>query len=591
MNRFRLLAHSLWNSKWSQLAARLKLTVKRTGLVAFHGVGIGPGAWYWRGAAQIRYPVTVSGSILTHEQENQNLPLNVDLVGTPWTVHEGMDWNPSELNRGTHLEKLNLHYMLYLLKLRPQAAVQLMEDWALRVPPYLPAYWKDTWNSYSLSIRVTVWMDLLTTLPDAIESKSLRVINQSLAAQIRFLTGNMETDIGGNHLMKNIRALLRAGAYFMGSEADRWTSLAFKFLNHQLKEQILPDGMHFELSPSYHLQIFEDLLDIRRAVVIAALRTRCKIGLQAQVILHNLDNSLIKMGIVAQRMTHPDGMPSLFADGGLHMTASSKALLKKLIDLKVIKSKNMLDTTGPWRLQDAGYVGLSSENGLLVVDCGPVGARHLPAHGHGDALAIEWSILGRRVIVDSGVCEYHSGPRRAYSRSTAAHNTVTVNNVDQSEFWSAFRVGRRAHVAMEVWQPLKEGFNFQASHDGYRRLKGHPIHRRTIMASPKCIKVTDEVIGGAQQPVQSRLLLAPTARIKNITHAPTGGSRVLIVVDKHPEDLHCSDSLQLELLSSAPIRSESAQWSPDFGVLKDTLMIIIEVGCAPCSATWSIEVT
>jgi len=311
---------------------------------------------------------------------------------------------------------------------------------------------------------------------------------------------------------------------------------------------------------------------------------------QAQGLLSILDTKLVQMAVVAQRMTHPDGMPSLFADGGLHMSATTRELLEVLRDLGVIKSNEMPTTNGPWRLEDAGYVGLSTQYGLLVVDCGPVGARHLPAHGHGDALAIEWSIAGRRVIVDSGVFEYHAGPKRSYSRSTAAHNTVTLDNIDQSEFWYAFRVGRRARVTVEYWKPIREGFTIQASHDGYSRMLGNPIHRRKITASPKCIKVTDAVIGGALQLVQSRLLLAPSARIKKIESDPNGASRVIVVVDAQAGCLGCTDSLHLELLSSAPVRSEPAQWSTDFGVLIFTSMLVIEVGCAPCTVTWSIEV-
>ena len=80
-------------------------------------------------------------------------------------------------------------------------------------------------------------------------------------AQMNFLKSNLELDIGGNHLVKNIKALLWASQFFEGPEADRWRELGLKLLRKAIEEQVTPDGAHFELSPAYHVQVFADLLE------------------------------------------------------------------------------------------------------------------------------------------------------------------------------------------------------------------------------------------------------------------------------------------------------------------------------------------
>jgi uncharacterized heparinase superfamily protein len=94
----------------------------------------------------------------------------------------------------------------------------------------------------------------------------------------------------------------------------------------------------------------------------------------------------------------------------------------------------------------------------------------LPAHGHGDILGFEWTVAGRRLVVDTGVFEYAPGERRRKSRSTEAHNTVTVDGADQCEFYGEFRVARRARVTVERADVGGGRIEVTASHDGFTRL-------------------------------------------------------------------------------------------------------------------------
>src|SRR6185436_10251070 len=69
----------------------------------------------------------------------------------------------------------------------------------------------------------------------------------------------------------------------------------------------------------------------------------------------------------------------------------------------------------------------------LLVDCGALGYLSLAAHGHADALSFTLNIGDREILVDPGTYAYHTEPEwRRYFRGTLAHNTVTVDDQDQS---------------------------------------------------------------------------------------------------------------------------------------------------------------
>ena len=79
----------------------------------------------------------------------------------------------------------------------------------------------------------------------------------------------------------------------------------------------------------------------------------------------------------------------------------------------------------------------------MIFDTGDICPTYLPAHGHCDALSFELSINGLPLIVNSGTYQYENGQWRNYFRSTKAHNTVSISNQEQSQFWGSFRVAKR----------------------------------------------------------------------------------------------------------------------------------------------------
>ena len=126
--------------------------------------------------------------------------------------------------------------------------------------------------------------------------------------------------------------------------------------------------------------------------------------------------------------------------------------------------------------------GWADTDNYLLVDCGEVGALS-GGHGHADTLAVNLALQGRTLLVDSGTYTYHeSNEQRNYYRSTAAHNTLTIDGKSSSEPAGKFSWKTKAEPKPSSWIAEQRFDFFQGSHDGYRRNSDSPaVHQRSIL--------------------------------------------------------------------------------------------------------------
>lgn len=488
--------------------------------------------------------------------------LSACLGGVEHGLCGAIDWTPAE---STALERFQLHYMEYLEAVDDPNFARLCLDWIESNPRNARGAWRTAWASYVISIRAVVWMQELVRRGDSLAPRVREQVVASIIEQLAHLEQNLELDLGGNHLIKNYKALLWGASFFEGPAARRWLVTAARGLAAELKEQVLEDGLHFERSPSYHAQVFADLVECAH-VAPRALRA------ELEVALDSMAQALVDL-------THPDGTPCLFNDGGLNAAYSTEECIAAWC--KVTSAPRKLPRT-VFALSSGGYFGLRTPGSYVVADCGAIAPEHLPAHGHGDVFSFEWSVEGERFVVDAGVCEYEPGELRDEARSTRAHNTLTLDHHDQAEFWSSFRVGRRPRVTLERFESHALGFVLQGSHDGYAHLRGSPIHRRRLIASGDSLAIQDDVEGGAGQVVRSRLLLHPQVRVER---------------DDFHRVILRRDDLEVLVESRDTIEIVSAFWSPDFGERQPTRQLVLCHPPAPCSTrvtlarvrTWTRE--
>jgi uncharacterized heparinase superfamily protein len=442
------------------------------------------------------------------------------------------DWQPVGVDK---LWIYNLHYFDDL-NARDAAARgawhrPLLERWVRENPPGQG----DAWDSFPLSRRIVNWVKW-TLRGDELPA----ACGASLAVQARWLRGRLEYHLLGNHLLVNAKALVHAGLYFTGPEAEGWYAHGMSIIEHQLREQLLSDGGHFERSTMYHATVLEDLLDLLN-LVRAYARTPPAEWIAV----------IARMRRWLKVMTHPDGEIAFFNDAAFHVAPSSAALeaFAARLGLEAVPNPQEPVTV----LEPSGYIRALTRPVYLVCDCAPVGPDHQPGHAHADTLSFELSLFGRRVFVNSGTSRYGRDLERQRQRGTAAHNTVVVDDQDSSEVWAGFRVARRARAHLEAARATADGALIDAWHDGYRRLPGRNEHWRRWRLNEQSLHIEDRISG------QFR-----TAAAHFHLH-PDVGVRVLSerVVELTGADGACA---RMTFEGAAAVEVRPSHWHPEFGI-------------------------
>jgi len=154
-----------------------------------------------------------------------------------------------------------------------------------------------------------------------------------------------------------------------------------------------------------------------------------------------------------------------------------------------------VDFTPRRAFADGGYyiLGCDLETAReirVVADAGPLGYGALAAHGHADALAITLSVGGHEILVDPGTFIYQGNRAwRDYFRGTAAHNTVRVDGLDQSQSGGEFLWLKKANAACSHWHASAERDEFEGWHDGYTRLRDPVVHRRRVTLDKRARRI------------------------------------------------------------------------------------------------------
>jgi uncharacterized heparinase superfamily protein len=397
------------------------------------------------------------------------------------------------------------------------------------------------WEPYPTSLRLMNWCAVcFGKFREELEEDGefARRIWTSIYLQAEWLQAHLETHLLGNHLFENGAALAVAGSCFSAPDARRWQDTGVAILNEEIQEQILPDGMHFERSPMYHVRMTY-LLDLLQRTGAKELQDLA-------------ETPLLNMRKALRHLCHADGEIALFNDSAFSIYNSPVSLF----------GENSAAEAGPWSLPDAGYYGYrDAEGNYVVCDAGAIGPDYIPGHAHGDMFSFELSLQGHRVVVDSGVYDYVPGEMRAYCRSTAAHNTVSIDNQDQSEFWGAFRVARRAHPREIEWQPDPDGFRLAGWHDGYERLPSAPVHRRELTwKRGDGLHVRDQIRAGQGVSAVSRLHLHPHCRVKSL--------------DSHEVLIEFAEgTFRIVFEGDGALRQESSYYCPEFGVKEPNIAL------------------
>ena len=345
----------------------------------------------------------------------------------------------------------------------------------------------DAWHPYPAALRAWSWCGLHGALAAGGDLEP--DFTAALAAHAGFLRHHLESDVGGNHLIKGLKALTGLAVFFAD---ERLLRLALRRLTEQLARQVLADGGHYERAPAYHCQVLADLIDVADLLLAAG-------RIPAAELTEAVDRMRHWLGAVLT----PDGRVPLLNDG----YPVDDELIAALRPGPAPEAPLLV-------LPDTGLVRAEADGWHLLADVGPPCPPSLPAHAHADTFGCLLYVDGVPVLIDTGTSTYEPGVVRGYERSTAAHSTVQLDGADSTEVWGVFRAGRRARVSGLSARVDSAGVSFDAAHDGFRRLPGRPRHRRRWSLTEDRLRVDDLVSGQGRHEIVIRWQLAAGSAVR-----------------------------------------------------------------------------
>jgi uncharacterized heparinase superfamily protein len=333
----------------------------------------------------------------------------------------------------------------------------LVQDWLAENEAWHPL----AWRSDVLATRIFSWIlyfdELVGREPDPAPRRRLLA---SLAAQLRHLGRTASWEVAGAARLRSLKGLV-AGMTALGASPAR-LARALRAVEREIAAQILRDGGHIARCPSLHLQVLQDLIDMR-----AALRAA------KAVVPAGLQEAIERMAPILRLFRHGDRRLALFNDG-----------LEEdgvLIDLVLTRAEAR--GRAPAQAPQSGFQRLAAGRSLVLVDVGKPPPPGFDEHAHAGLLSFELSCERERIIVNCGA---YRGSKRGWdraARASAAHSVLVVADTNAFEIRPDGSIGRGpAIVACE--RAEQDGRQWiSATHDAYRQRFGLSYTRQLFLAA------------------------------------------------------------------------------------------------------------
>jgi uncharacterized heparinase superfamily protein len=429
-------------------------------------------------------------------------PIFLNPVDWVYSPIEGPGWT-ADLNRHFFFSQLGFAYWYTKDSRFAQTFIELSSNW---IESNIKKLGKLSWDDpFEVAARVNAWIwayFLFLHSPDW-NAKSHYQFLSALGKLTEYLYQIIEHHAPGNHILLEAKALALCAELFPEFKgAQRWAKKAWRILKRETHVQICSDGVHAERSTMYHRIVAGELSELMLLCLRNSIRQ-----------LDNLPNVVEKMSEFEAWISSEDGYVPLFADSYLNDTylrfsapAIAAAMrddgtimstlldpedqtywalgVEKLRQIRIIKSTPSLKKIPAKAFSAGGYFVSRSDWGqkasVLVWDCGPVGYPDNRKHSHLDVLSFNLVINGIPVLIDPGTEEYNQELRK-YLRGTAAHNTVLIDDKNQSILAKRNEVWSPAQSNVLLWATIPECDLMIGSHDGYQRLLYPVTHTARLL--------------------------------------------------------------------------------------------------------------
>ena len=339
----------------------------------------------------------------------------------------------------------------------------LVDEWIALQGSWHPL----AWRADVLSRRIISWLSQAPLLLQDADVRFYRRFLRSLVRQVRYLRHTAGHAGRGVARMQATIALTYAALCIAGQA--RTIKSATERLTSEIEQQILPDGGHASRDPGAIIELLLEFLPLRQA-----FKSRNIPPPPA------LLNAIDRMMPMLRFFRHSDGTFAHFNG----MAATPADLLLTLIAYDEAHGAPL--SNAPY----SAYQRLEAGGGVLIMDTGRAPPIEMSLEAHAGFLSFEFSSPRQSlIVVNCGMPANARADWRPLARATAAHSTVTFNEVSSAQFveTAAFRnllggspmVGGPSQVSVSRDERPDGKVTVRAAHDGYAKRYGI-VHERTV---------------------------------------------------------------------------------------------------------------
>jgi hypothetical protein len=443
-----------------------------------------------------------------------------------------------ELNRHQHWLQLGRAAWLTGHDKYSQAIVTQLDDWLAQNPPLIGVNWA---SMLEIALRALSWTWALhfllgqrSTTPWLVDM--LVALDRQLTHVERHLSYYFSPN---THLTGEALALYVAGTALPElASSERWVETGRSVLLAEIEKQILPDGGHVERSTHYQRYTLDFYL---LATVTARLAGDAGSARRFEEAAGRLADFTRTMADSNGRLPHigddDGGMLWPFAGRACDDIRDSLALAGVVLGrrdqvlwgipeevawiagpdvARGLSEGGRPGDDGSRLLSATGYfVSRGADRSHGVLDAGAHGYRN-GGHAHADALSLTLSIDGQPLLIDPGTSTYTMDSQlRDDMRSTASHNTVTIDGCSQSVPDGPFHWRSTVDARVIACNTTDEFDWIEATHDGYAPAR----HRRTVIRTVASgWLIVDAIEGQGSHSAAARWHFDPAWRVTTDGH-------------------------------------------------------------------------
>lgn len=459
-----------------------------------------------------------------------------------------------------------------------------------------------------VAIRAANWCLALALVLDcpALDDAFWRRAFAALYDHGIFIFSNFENkyEVTSNHYLTNVVGLYVLAREFLdlekGAEWDRWCREA---VETEINVQIHDEGADFESAVPYHRLVTELFMASARLARLSG------VPLSAPY-----EAKLARMVEFSVAVTRPDGRMAVIGDaddgrfhvfshlGGWdrqdcrHLLGPAALMLDRPDFLAHAEPNAAWEATwwgydpaqaipsdpaqsgGPAadtvKLFPAVGIAVARRGGhYLAITNGIVGTKGFGNHKHNELLGFEYHCAGAPLIVDPGSYIYTGDfAARNLFRSTAYHNTLMIDGVEQNEFnpeW-IFRLFEKADPEHLDFATEGDLVRYRGRHKGYTRLEQPVVHERELAfdLAEATLRITDTLEGEGTHDLRWHFHFAP-----GVTVALQGAGRLGLKANER-----VSVVLSFDPQLSATVTD--AWYSPSYGVKVPTQAVDLALNTA-----------